>query len=148
VLLAVAAGLADACSAVVTMGFSHVAGHGPAALATSWTVYGLIAAGAGNVLLTQTAYQAGRPVLTLPIIAAVTPVASVAVGIGLLGETPRMGLAGGLAAGFAVLVTSLALARLAYSAPRADSAPRPEPVQATTPPVLSLVLWHEVLALA
>jgi drug/metabolite transporter (DMT)-like permease len=135
VLLAVAAGLADACSAVVTMGFSHAAGHGAAALATSWTVYALIAAGAGNVLLTQTAYQAGRPVLTLPIIAAVTPVASVAVGIGLLGETPRIGLAGGIAAGFAVLVTSLALARLAYAAPR------PEPVRATTAPVLSLVLW-------
>jgi len=117
VLLALAAGLADACSAVVTMAFSHAAGHGPAALATSWSVYALVVCGAGNVLLTQTAYQAGRPVLTLPIIAAVTPVASVAVGIGLLGETPPIGAAGGVAAGLAVLVTSLALARLAYCAP-------------------------------
>ena len=32
VLLAVAAGLADACSAVVTMAFSHVAGQGLAAV--------------------------------------------------------------------------------------------------------------------
>jgi drug/metabolite transporter (DMT)-like permease len=122
VLLAVAAGLADACSAVVTMGFSHEAGHGPAALATSWTVYALVVCGAGNVLLTQTAYQTGRPILTLPIIAAVTPIASVAVGIGLLGETPRIGAAGTVAAGFAVLVTSLALARLAYSAPHPEAA--------------------------
>ncbi len=88
VLLAVAAGLADACSAVVTLGFSHVASHGVVALFTSWTVYALIVCGVGNVLLTQTAYQTGQPMITLPIIACVTPVASVAIGIGLLGETP------------------------------------------------------------
>jgi drug/metabolite transporter (DMT)-like permease len=121
ILLAVAAGLADSCSAVVTLAFSHEAGHGPAALFTSWTVYALVVAGAGNVLLTQTAYQTGRPLITLPIIAAVTPVASVAVGIGLLGETPRVGVAGAVAAGLAVLVASLALACLARSAPHADA---------------------------
>jgi hypothetical protein len=107
------------------MAFSHAAGHGVAALATSWTVYAVAVCGAGNVLLTQSAYQTGRPILTLPIIAAVTPVASVAVGIGLLGETPRIGAAGAVAAGLAVLVTSLALARLAYTAPHPE-APHPE----------------------
>ena len=125
VLLAVAAGLADACSAVVTMAFSHMAGHGLAAIATSWAVYAVVVCGAGNVLLTQTAYQTGRPILTLPIIAAVTPVASVAVGIGLLGETPGIGVAAGVAAGVAVLVTSLALACLAYTAPHPE-VPDPE----------------------
>ncbi|HEY6495256.1 MAG TPA: DMT family transporter [Trebonia sp.] len=120
VLLAVAAGLADACSAVVTMAFSHVAGHGPVVLFTSWTVYALIVVGSGNVLLTQSAYQTGRPMLTLPIIAAVAPVTSVAIGVGLLGETPRTGLAGGIAAGFAVLVATAALAYLARSAPHQD----------------------------
>jgi hypothetical protein len=55
--------------------------------------------------------------ITLPIIASVTPVASVAIGIGLLGETPQTGVAGGIAAGLAVLVTSVALASLARSAP-------------------------------
>jgi drug/metabolite transporter (DMT)-like permease len=120
VLLAVAAGLADSCSAVVTMAFSHVASHGPAAIVTSWTVYAVVVCGVGNVLLTQTAYQTGRPMVTLPIIAAVTPVASVAIGIGLLGETPRTGVAGGIAAGLAVLVTSLALACLARSVPHPE----------------------------
>jgi hypothetical protein len=119
-LLAVAAGLADSCSAVVTMAFSHVASHGLAALAASWTLYALAASGAGNVLLTQTAYQAGQPMITLPIIAAVTPLASAAVGIGLLGEAPGTGLAGGVAAGLAVLVASLALAFLARSAPHSE----------------------------
>jgi drug/metabolite transporter (DMT)-like permease len=120
VLLAVAAGLADSCSAVVTLGFSHVVGHGMIALFTSWTVYALIIGGAGNVLLTQTAYQTGRPMITLPIIASVTPVASAAIGIGLLGETPHAGVAGGVAAGLAVLVTSVALAYLARSAPHPE----------------------------
>jgi len=133
VLLALAAGLADACSAVVTMAFSHVASHGPAALVTSWTVYALVVAGTGNVLLTQTAYQTGRPLITLPIISAVTPIVSVAIGIGLLGETPRTGVAAGIAAGFAVLITSLALAVLARSAPQPEPLP-PAPVRA---PVLS-----------
>jgi drug/metabolite transporter (DMT)-like permease len=117
VLLALAAGLADACSAVVTLAFSHVASHGPVALFTSWTVYALAGCGVGNVLLTQTAYQTGQPMVTLPIISAVTPVASVAVGVGLLGEAPSIGMAGGIAAGVAVLVTSLALAFLARSVP-------------------------------
>ena len=116
-LLAVAAGLADTCSAVVTMAFSHVATHGPGAVATSWTVYALVAAGAGTVLLTQTAYQTGRPLITLPVISAVTPVASVAIGLGLLGETPGSGVAARVGAGVAVVVTSLALACLARCAP-------------------------------
>jgi hypothetical protein len=121
----VAAGLADSCSAVVTMAFTHVAGHGPAAIFTSWTVYVLVVAGAANVLLTQTAYQTGRPMVTLPIIAAVTPTASAAVGIALLGETPRLGAAGAVAACFAVLVASLALGWLARSVPHPEV---PEPV--------------------
>jgi drug/metabolite transporter (DMT)-like permease len=120
VLLAVAAGLADACSAVVTLAFSHVVSHDLAALFTSWTVYAVAVVGTGNVLLTQSAYQTGRPMLTLPIIAAVAPAASVAIGIGLLGETPRAGLAGGVAAGLTVLVASLALAFLARSAPHPE----------------------------
>jgi drug/metabolite transporter (DMT)-like permease len=121
ILLAVAAGLADSCSAVVTMALAHVASHGLAALATSWAGYAVVVCGAGNVVLAQFAYQAGRPMLTLPVIAAVTPLASVAVGAGLLGETSRAGLAGAVIAGLAVLVTSLALACLARSAP--DSQP-------------------------
>jgi drug/metabolite transporter (DMT)-like permease len=125
ILLAVAAGLADSCSAVVTMAFSHVVSHGPAAVVTSWTVYAVVACGIGNILLTQTAYQTGRPMITLPVISAVAPVASVAIGIGLLGETPRTSVAADVAAGFAVLVTSLALACLARFAPPPE--PRPEP---------------------
>ncbi|HTR91010.1 MAG TPA: DMT family transporter [Trebonia sp.] len=124
VLLAVAAGLADACSAVVIMQFSHVASHGVVAIGTSWTTYAVAVAGLGNVLLTQSAYQTGRPMVTLPIIAAVTPTASAAVGILLLGETPRLGAIGAVAACLAVLVASLALGWLARSVPHPEM---PEP---------------------
>jgi drug/metabolite transporter (DMT)-like permease len=141
VLLAVGAGLADSCAAVVTMAFSHVAGHGPAAMATSWSLYALVVCGTGNVLLTQTAYQTGRPLITLPIISAVTPMASAAIGIGLLGETPGRGLTGAVAAAAAVVVTSLALACLARSAPQ----PEPELAQELTPePDLGLDLDLEL----
>jgi len=138
VLLAVAAGLADTCSAVVTMAFSYVASHGPAALLTSWTVYAVAVVGAGNVLLTQTAYQAGRPMVTLPVIAAVTPVTSVAIGIGLLGETPGTGVAGAVVACLAVLAASVALACLARSAPHSEptaSPAVPEPALSRAVPV-------------
>jgi hypothetical protein len=124
VLLAVAAGLADACSAVVIMQFSHIASHGVVAIGTSWTTYAVAVCGAGNVLLTQSAYQTGRPMVTLPIIAAVTPAASAAVGIVLLGETPRLGAVGAVAACVAVLVASLALGWLARSVPHPEM---PEP---------------------
>jgi uncharacterized membrane protein len=127
VLLAVAAGLADTCSAVVTMAFAHVASHGPVALFSSWTVYALVVCGLGNVLLTQTAYQTGRPMVTLPIIAAVTPAASVAIGTGFLGETFRTGIAGGVEVGIVVVITIAALARLARTAPHPEQAVTREP---------------------
>jgi drug/metabolite transporter (DMT)-like permease len=137
VLLAIAAGLADSCSAVVTLAFSHVASQGLVAVVTSWSVYALVASGAGNVLLTQSAYQTGRPMITLPIISAVVPVASVAIGIGILGETPRTGVLGGVAAAAAVLVASLALACLARLAPPPEApesdARSPLPVPSPAP---------------
>jgi hypothetical protein len=115
-LLAVAAGLADACVAVVTMVFAHTAGHGLGAMATSWATYALMIGGPGSLLLTQTAYQAARPMITLPIVTVVTPVASLAVGAGLLGEVARMSAARGVGAGLAVLVTAAGLAGLARMA--------------------------------
>jgi hypothetical protein len=112
-LLAVGAGLADACVAVVTMVFSHTVGHGLTAIGTSWATYALMIGGPCSLLLTQTAYQAGRPMLTLPIVTVVSPVASLAVGAGLLGEATRISAARGIAAGLAVLVTAAGLAGLA-----------------------------------
>jgi drug/metabolite transporter (DMT)-like permease len=113
VLLAVAAGLADAGIAVVTMAFSHVVSGGLTGMAGSWATYALMAGGPASLLLTQTAYQAARPMITLPVIAVVTPVASLVMGNLLLGESARLGVLSCAVAALAVLVTSAGLVVLA-----------------------------------
>lgn len=137
VLLAVAAGLADAGIAVVTMAFAHVASHGPAAMATSWATWALLLGGPCSLLLTQTAYQAGRPMITLPVIAVVTPVASLATGNLLLGETARLGMLSGTLAVLAVLAASaglITLARLTAGQPGGAARPAaPAPAPALAP---------------
>jgi hypothetical protein len=116
-LLGVAVGLSDAGLAVVTTALSGTFSHGITGVMTSWPLYALIAGGLGSLLLTQTAYQAARPLITLPVIAAVTPVASVAIGIGLLGEDAHLGLARLIAAGLVAIATGAALVVLARCAP-------------------------------
>jgi hypothetical protein len=118
VLLAVAAGLADAGIAVVTMAFSHVASGGLTGMAGSWATYALMLGGPCSLLLTQTAYQTGRPMITLPIIAVVTPVASLAAGSLLLGESAQFGVLSGAVSALAVLVTLAGLVVLARLATR------------------------------
>ncbi len=108
-----AAGLADAAIAVVTMAFSHAVGGGLTGMVGSWATYALMLGGPCSLLLTQTAYQAGRPMITLPVIAVVTPVASLAVGNLLLGESARLGVLSGTVVALAVLVTSAGLVVLA-----------------------------------
>jgi hypothetical protein len=112
-LLAVAAGLADAGIAVTTMAFSHVVSGGLTGMAGSWATYALMLGGPCSLLLTQTAYQAGRPMITLPVMAVVTPVASLAAGNLLLGESARLGVMSGAVAALAVLVTLAGLVLLA-----------------------------------
>jgi drug/metabolite transporter (DMT)-like permease len=112
-LLAVGAGLADACIAVTTMAFTHALSHGLDGALTSWATYALALGGPCSFLLTQTAYQAGRPMITLPVVSVVTPMASLAVGIGLLGETTRLSVPGTVAVAVAVLVTAAGLVTLA-----------------------------------
>jgi hypothetical protein len=118
----VAAGLADAGIAVVTMAFSHVVSGGLTGVAGSWATYALMVGGPCSLLLTQTAYQAGRPMITLPVIAVATPVASLAAGNLLLGESAQLGVLGCAVAALAVVVTSaglVVLARLTTEQPAA-----------------------------
>jgi hypothetical protein len=99
------------------MALAGVSGHGIAAVAGSWPVYALVAGGLCSLLLTQTAYQADRPMITLPVIAAVTPTASAVIGIGFLGEIARLGTGRAIAAGIVAAGTGGALLILARSAP-------------------------------
>ena len=127
ILLAMAAGLADAGIAVTTMAFTHALGHGLNGVVTSWPTYALMLGGPCSFLLTQTAYQAGRPMITLPAVTVVTPMASLAAGAGLLGETARLSGAGAVSVGFAVLVTAAGLATLARLAAHPEPARGPRP---------------------
>ena len=122
ILLAVGAGLADAGIAVTTMAFTHALGHGLGGIVTSWATYALMFGGPCSLLLTQTAYQAGRPMITLPVVTVVTPMASLAVGTGLLGETTRLSVATAAAVAGAVLLTATGLTVLARRAAHQDPA--------------------------
>jgi len=89
-LLAAAAGMADTCVAVLTMAFAHTFAHGLGGVATSWPLYALIVGGLGSLALTQAAYQTDAPLITLPIISALTPLASLGVGILVLHEATHL----------------------------------------------------------
>ena len=84
--LGLAAGLGDAFMAVLTKAFSHVTEHGITAVVTSWIPYALCAAGVTALLLSQTAYQAALPKVSLPFITVTDPLVSCGVGVGLFGE--------------------------------------------------------------
>jgi hypothetical protein len=127
-LLAVGAGLADAGVAVVTMTFTHSLSHGVSGMLTSWPAYALAIGGPCSLLLTQTAYQAGFPMVSLPVITVVSPMASLAVGIGLLGETTRLNLLTGAGVGLAVLVTTVGLVTLARTGSVPPAQPAAQPV--------------------
>jgi drug/metabolite transporter (DMT)-like permease len=131
-LLAIGAGLADTGVAVVTMAFTHSLGHGLGGMLTSWPTYALAIGGPCSLLLTQTAYQAGYPLVSLPIITVVSPMASLAVGAGLLGETTKLTVLTATGAGLAVLVAGLGLVGLARTAsvPATGAAPTPAPAPA------------------
>ncbi len=84
--LGLAAGLSDAFMAVLTKAFAHVTDQGVVSALTSWAPYALCAAGLTAMLLTQTAYQAGRPKVSLPIITVADPLVSCGIGVALFGE--------------------------------------------------------------
>ncbi len=126
-LLGCAAGLADAVIAVITMAFAQQATHGVATVVTTWPIYALIAGGLASLVVTQTAYQADRPLVTLPVIATVMPVASVAIDVGVLGGTAQLSGTRCLALVLCVQIAVLGLitlARAGAATTRRDEEPR------------------------
>jgi hypothetical protein len=127
-LLGCAAGLVDACVAVITMAFAHVARDGLVAVATSWPTYALIVGGLASLVVTQTAYQADRPLVTLPVIAVVMPLASLAVGGLVLGEASGLPGVRWVAVVLCVLTAMIGLitlARASAAGPRREHDPAP-----------------------
>jgi hypothetical protein len=115
-LLALGAGLADTCVAVLTMAFAHSFAHGIGGAFTSWPVYALAAGGLASLALTQAAYQTDAPLTTLPTISAVTPLASLAVGILVMHEATHLSGTRGIVAGICLTLAISALIVLARTA--------------------------------
>jgi drug/metabolite transporter (DMT)-like permease len=85
--LGLAAGLGDAFMAVMANSFAHITDDGIVSALTTWAPYALCAAGLTAMLLTQTAYQAGLPKVSLPIITVADPLVSCGIGVALFNES-------------------------------------------------------------
>lgn len=90
-LFGVAAGIADAFMAVLAKALAGAWDHGVLALLRSWTPYALVAGGIVALLLVSTAYQAGHPTVSLPVITVTDPLVGCLVGILLFGEHLTLG---------------------------------------------------------
>jgi len=90
----------------------------------------LIVGGLASMVVTQTAFQADRPLVTLPLISTVTPVVTLTVGLAVLGETADLSAVGITVIAVCALTVVVGLVRLARESVRvADhcSAVRPSP---------------------
>lgn len=93
-LLGVAVGVTYACTAALIKSCSDVAlSAGAVALATSWQLYLVVAAGATGLALSQLAFRAGPLRASLPATATVDPLLSIALGVIVYDEHLRPGLA-------------------------------------------------------
>lgn len=121
-LLGIAVGAIYASTAALLKALTSIASDGPLAILTSWQLYTVLVVGAAGLVLNQLAFQAGPLAASLPAIATVDPLASIAIGVAVYGERIRhtLGAGFGLAALLLLLgVSVIQLARL--------GAPRPDP---------------------
>jgi drug/metabolite transporter (DMT)-like permease len=89
-LFGLCAGMADAFMAVLAKTFSGSFDDGVLHVFHSWTPYALIACGITALLLTSTAYQAGFPTVTLPVITVADPLVGCLIGITLFNDHLRL----------------------------------------------------------
>jgi drug/metabolite transporter (DMT)-like permease len=90
-LLAVAAGTSDAFMATLAKAFSRSLDHGIWAVFRTWTPYAVVAGGITALVVISTAYQAGRPTVSLPIITVLDPIVAALIGLTLYNERLRFG---------------------------------------------------------
>jgi drug/metabolite transporter (DMT)-like permease len=112
-LFGVAAGIADAFMATLAKAFSGSFSHGWLAVFRTWTPYAVVAGGITAILLISTAYQAGHPTISLPIITVVDPLVASLIGITLFGEHLMLGGSRGPIVTLAVLAMAAGFVALA-----------------------------------
>lgn len=90
-LIGVAVAFIYASTAALIKACTNIFARSPWALLTSWQLYLLVVAGLLGLLLTQVAFHAGPLTASLPAIAALDPVLSVALGVLVYDEALRRG---------------------------------------------------------
>lgn len=124
-MFALAAGIGDAVVAVVTKAFAQALDPGLGHALRSWSPYALAGVGVVALLLSQTAYQVGRPTVTLPLITVTDPIVSSAIGVALFGEVIHLDGVRGPIAFIAVLTMIVGLVVLNRSTTVIEPEPTP-----------------------
>lgn len=117
-LLGVAVGVLYAGSAALLKTVTAIIGHGVFAVVSSWQTYALVGIGIAGLVLNQLAFQAGPITASLPAIATVDPLASIAIGVVVYDEPIRGGALASVGMAATLLVLGMSTIQLARTAPR------------------------------
>jgi EamA domain-containing membrane protein RarD len=123
-LIGVAVGVTYACTAALIKSCTNIVLRGLPALLTSWQLYALIVTGVAGLALNQLAFQAGPLHASLPAIATVDPLLSVALGVLVYDERLRSGAGAWIAEAAclaALAAAALFLSRVPQESPRSSS---------------------------
>ena len=126
-LLGVAVGISYAATAALLKSVTNIALQGPVPVLTSWQLYAVIASGAAGLMLNQVAFRAGPLTASLPAIATVDPLLSIAIGIVIFHEHIHHGTFQGFWLSSLVLIIGVAAIQLARSGQEAAAAAEPRP---------------------
>jgi len=125
-LIGIAVGAVYAATAALIKATTNVAAiHGLLAVLASWQLYTVLAVGALSLFLTQLAFQAGPLTASLPTMATVDPLLSVAIGVLVYDEHLRRGPLDGTV--LLALLLLLAAAVIQLSRLDATELPKPSP---------------------
>jgi hypothetical protein len=119
-LLGIAVGITYAATAALLKTVTNIALRGPIPVLTSWQLYAAVASGIAGLFLNQLAFRAGPLTASLPAIATVDPLLSIAIGIVIYHEHVRHGSGAGF--GLVMLVLFMGVAAIQVS--RAGQVPK------------------------
>lgn len=126
-LMGVTVGLLYAfTAALIKAGSNVLSAHGSVSLLTGWQLYVLIAVGLTGLVLSQLTFQAGPLAASLPAIATIDPLVSVALGVVVYDERLRSGAAA--VVGELACLALLSIAAVFLSRVRAATEPPTAPV--------------------
>ena len=123
-LLGVAVGVIDAAIAALLKALSDITTRAPLEVLISWQLYTTIALGAGVLLLNQLAFQAGPISASLPAIATINPLLSIAVGVLVYDEHISRGPGGGTLLIILLVLLCAAVVQLTRTADTGERAGR------------------------